>query len=293
MTSTATISQPNPERWAFFLGPDKSGSSWIQDVLLAHPEVAVPAAKDLYYFDRYFSRGATWYRSQFPVDNGTKVCVEVCHDYLFKADAVGRLADFARASTLLVCARHPVDRAVSAYLYMRRQGRISGSFSEALRHVDELVEHARYGEHLSRWSQQFPMERIHVLDFDQLARDPNGFAVQLFDAIGVSPLTLSEDLVQPKRVASGARFQAIASIGKCAANVLRSARGERLLARVKNNAHVERAIFRSLAADEVPVVTGNDRCYIRSELENDALLLDSMCGSTFHTQWWGGTGRDG
>ncbi len=48
-----------------YIGPDKAGSSWLHEVLLIHPQVYMPVAKDLYFFDRYYDRGMSWYLSQF------------------------------------------------------------------------------------------------------------------------------------------------------------------------------------------------------------------------------------
>ncbi len=47
------------------LGPSKSGSTWLHEVLIGHPEVYLSQAKDLYFFNRYYDRGPGWYRAQF------------------------------------------------------------------------------------------------------------------------------------------------------------------------------------------------------------------------------------
>ena len=47
------------------IGPSKSGSTWLHEVLIGHPEVYLSQAKDLYFFNRYYDRGPGWYRAQF------------------------------------------------------------------------------------------------------------------------------------------------------------------------------------------------------------------------------------
>lgn len=32
-----------------FIGPDKSGSSWLYNIFKAHPEIFVPEIKDIYF----------------------------------------------------------------------------------------------------------------------------------------------------------------------------------------------------------------------------------------------------
>ena len=48
-----------------YIGPDKAGSSWLHEVLIRHEQVFMPDAKDLYFFDRYYDRGVSWYATQF------------------------------------------------------------------------------------------------------------------------------------------------------------------------------------------------------------------------------------
>ena len=47
------------------IGPDKAGSSWLHEVLIRHQQIFMPEAKDLYFFDRYYDRGLSWYLGQF------------------------------------------------------------------------------------------------------------------------------------------------------------------------------------------------------------------------------------
>lgn len=274
--------------WAFFLGPDKAGSSWIHEALAAHPRIVVPQAKDLFFFDRFSSRGIRWYLSHFEVSTSTKVCAEVCHDYLFDADAARRLADFAPRAKLLVCVRDPADRAVSSFLYMTRQGRVSGLFSEALRQVDELTDHGRYGEHLTNWLRFFPVEQLTVFDFEELRADPNGFATKLFEAVGVEPLSdLPARLHGTVRAASLPRSKVLALIGKKAANGLRQLRAESLLSRLKSVPAIESSLFRRLSSDERPPILPSDRVLLRQRLGDDTRTLDRILNSSYYEQWWG------
>ena len=70
-----------------YVGPDKAGSSWLHEVLLKHPDVYLTPAKDLYFFDRYYDRGSSWYAAQFRDARQEKIVGEVCQDYLFHPEA--------------------------------------------------------------------------------------------------------------------------------------------------------------------------------------------------------------
>jgi len=74
------------------IGPSKSGSTWLHEVLIGHPEVYLTQAKDLYFFNRYYDRGPGWYRSQFrSVQREHKIIGEVCPDYLSCGEAPERI----------------------------------------------------------------------------------------------------------------------------------------------------------------------------------------------------------
>src|SRR5437868_1940103 len=132
-----------------FIGPDKSGSTWLSEILRQHPACFVPPLKDIYFFDRYYDRGLSWYLSQFDgAPASARAVGELSHDYLFSTQAADRIRNDLSGVSLLVCLREPVERTFSHYLYMVRSGRTTESFEDALEHFPELVENSRYATHL-------------------------------------------------------------------------------------------------------------------------------------------------
>jgi Sulfotransferase family len=272
--------------WGFFIGPDKAGSSWMQAVLQRHPTVTVPISKDLHFFNRFHRRGIDWYLRQFEPDHQTTTAVEVCHDYLFDGETIARIVDAFPNAKLVVCARHPAERAVSSYLYMVRQGRTRLDLSTALREIDELVDHGRYHAHLSTVLEHVGRDQVAVLDFAQLSDDPAAFKTNLLAGLGADPQPLSPEDLEPVRVAARPRSFAAARSAKLGAGLLRRLRAEAVLGRLKSNRVVERTLFRSLRADERPVLSSGDLCYLRTLLEPDTRALDAMLGTRFRQDWW-------
>jgi hypothetical protein len=276
-----------PARWSLYIGPDKAGSSWMHRLVSWHEQVASPHAKDLFFFDRFFERGEDWYFRQFPVDAKTTTCVEICHDYLYSVEAADRIAATLGAPRLIVCARDPVDRAVSAYHYLYRQGRIRSDFSTAIREVDELIGHGQYARHIDRYLQRHRLEQFRVLDFAQLGADPHGFAQELFRAIGVDvPVLVPEDLLSVARPAAEPKSPKVAAFGKRTAEAMRRMRMERAVGVLKTSPVVEKALFRPLAAEDRAEVSPEDREYLAEHLVDDARRLDELFGSSFATRWW-------
>ena len=155
-----------------YIGPDKAGSSWLHDVLIAHPQVFMTPAKDLYFFDRYFDKGLDWYAAHFEKATDELVVGEVCQDYLFHPEAAERIRGVLTDPRFMVTLRDPVDRAFSSYLYMLKMGQQPGTFAAALRSRPELLDHGRYGSGLDRFADRFGDESLYVAVFDDLAGRP-------------------------------------------------------------------------------------------------------------------------
>jgi len=86
-----------------YIGPDKAGSSWLHEVLIRHDDIFMPPAKDLYFFDRYYSRGLAWYLDQFEAAGGRhKIVGEVCQDYLFHPESPARIRESLADARLMV-----------------------------------------------------------------------------------------------------------------------------------------------------------------------------------------------
>jgi len=106
-----------------YIGPDKSGSTWLYSILNAHPQCFVPVLKDIYFFDRYYDKGWNWYSAFFEqTPKNVNVRGELSHDYLFSKLAAERIKSDLPSIKLLSILRNPVDRAYSHYLYLLTTG---------------------------------------------------------------------------------------------------------------------------------------------------------------------------
>lgn len=273
------------ERWGLFLGPDKAGSSWLQRFLAWHPQASVPVAKELFFFDRYYDRGWTWYDRQFP--RAGEIRIEVCHDYLFSHEAARRVSRDLPDARLVVSARHPVKRAVSAHQYMVRQGRASEDLEASIRTIAELVDHGRYGHHLENWAQHVSTNRLHLLDFSRLVADTLGYAHDVCEVFGLEWVDPPDQILAPTRRASSARWQPLATAGKKTAGALRALRLQGLIGRLKDDAGLERILFREGPRYDAATLSPSLLAQLEEELRPDARTVDDRFGTDFETQWWG------
>lgn len=258
-----------------YIGPDKSGSTWLYNILRQHPECYVPSIKDIYFFDRHFDRGMDWYERFFaacPPD--VHACGELSHDYLFSPLAAQRIRDTIPTVRLLTTLRDPAARTFSHYLHLVRSGRTRLPFRAALQQFPELVRNSRYAEHLREYLARFPREQIVVTFFEDLVRDPVQFAHQIFESLGLSFVT-SIDYHRRVMPASKPRSFVLARLAKTAANQARNLGLERLLGSIKHSRLAD-MLYRPYAPTERPRLQPEDRAQLVALCHDDVACLEQI-----------------
>ena len=268
------------------LGPGKSGSTWLHEVLIKHPEVFLTEAKDLYFFSRYYSRGSEWYAAQFSAATADqRVVGEVCPDYLVCAEAPQRVAaTLGPGVSLMVTLRDPVSRAFSSYLYLRKHGLAADTFRETLTRTPELIGEGRYGTLLTGYLRYFAQEQFHVATFDQLQADPQGFLDDVTRWLGIGAQPLDPELVQPRLPASAARFQPLATLAQRGADWIREHDGAKVVGRVKRSPLVQRTLYRPLGESR-PSVSDEDAAFIRETLAPEMATVEELFDVKVTTMW--------
>ncbi|MEI2808875.1 MAG: sulfotransferase domain-containing protein [Nocardioides sp.] len=268
-----------------FIGPDKAGSTWLHEKLIRHPEVFLSPAKDLYFFDRYYDRGMAWYADQFKGARDDHAIVgEVCQDYLFHAEAAGRIAKELGPVKTMVSLRDPVERAWSSWLYARKHGMWPEDFLTAVQTVPELLDHSRYATGLDRFGDHFDRDSILIAVFDDLGADPQAFLDNVTDFLAISRLPLSEEEQQPTLAAAEARSVTVAHAIRRTADVIRERGGAKVIGAVKRNPLVHRVLYRPIDKAAVrPDPAAVD--YIRTALADEVSRLDSDWGQDVARRW--------
>ena len=275
--------QPN----FLYVGPDKAGSSWLHEVLLAHPQVFMPEAKDLYFFDRYYDRGLSWYLGLFsPAGPQHRVVGEVCQDYLFDPRAAGRIEESLGSGVrTMVTLRDPADRAWSSYLYALKQGEQHGTFLEAL---DEpglrLIEHGRYATSLAPYLERFGRANVHIAVFDDLVADPQRFLDELLVFLRIDPLVLTPAQLAAQLPAGKARSVLLARAARKASDLARARGAANVIGRVKRSPFVQKALYTPLA-DGKPVMGEAEREAVQRALAAEVAELDRLFGLRLAERW--------
>jgi hypothetical protein len=268
------------------IGPSKSGSTWLHEVLILHPEIYLSQAKDLYFFSRYYDRGPGWYRAQFrDAQKEHKVIGEVCPDYLACAEAPERIrACLGPDVRLMVTLREPTSRAFSSYLYLLKHGQAAPTFRETALTDPDLLNEGRYATHLRRYLSYFDRASLNMALFDDLEADPQAFLDGVTSWLGVARQEAGQELLQARLPASKARWLPLAVLAKRGANMARHLDGAELVGRLKRSPLVQRMLYQPLG-DGRPTMSADDIAFVREQLDEEIAAVENEFGIPLRRRW--------
>lgn len=216
------------------IGTEKGGTTWLYDVLRAHPNLFLPDVKEIHYFNRfdsngreidnYLRRGPDWYGAHFDGAPPGVLRGEATPLYLSDPVAATRIREALPDGRFIVLLRDPVDRFRSHYRMARAKGHVTASVEELIDAASpEFLGRGLYHHHLSRWLDLFDRDRFLILSYEDVARAPAGVLRKTAAWLGVDagPL-LSAAPERRRNAASGYRSARLYNFGVKAARTLRS-----------------------------------------------------------------------
>lgn len=107
-----------------FVGPQRTGTTWIYEYLRARGDVALPKdVKETWFFSHFFEKGVNWYASHFTSQKPSNCVVEVDPTLFSHPEAPKRVYDVLGSDVTIICTlRDPVKRSISHYLHAKRYG---------------------------------------------------------------------------------------------------------------------------------------------------------------------------
>lgn len=210
------------------IGPQRTGSTWLDEQLRRHPQLTFPTSvKETYFFDRHWTRGLDDYRSQFPP--GSSSWAEIGPSYFDHEEAPSRIATAAPGVRVVATLRDPVDRAVSLWQHHLRKGRVGRDFWSAAEQVPSILGAGEYAGHLPRWHEAVGTNNLLVVLMDDIRRDPQAVLDQITAFVELSHLDASREAKKRVNAASSPRFPLVAKAAARAVTALRDARLHRLV----------------------------------------------------------------
>lgn len=258
-----------------YVGPDKSGSSWLFKVLDSHPECFVPDCKDIYYFDKYYHRGEDWYLGFFR-DAGAqaKAIGEISHGYLYEPEGPKRIYSAFPHMKVIATLRNPVERSISHYFYLKSGGLVNTDLRSAVQERPGIINSSLYHAPVERFLSVFPREQLHIAFFELLKQDPREFAHRIFRFLDIAQVDCL-DFNKRVREARKPRNVALARAMKLGAIKARDMGLTRLVGRIKNSELVEK-LYTPLDKQEKALISAEDRAWLLEHFLEDIDRLETL-----------------
>ena len=215
------------------IGAAKSGTTSLYEYLIQHPSIAPAVGKEVYFFDKKYSKGINWYKSFFPFkinkifsekfDNKKFLTGEATPRYLYHPHTPKRVFDIIPQVKLIVLLRNPIDRAYSHYQMEVAVGNEELSFEDAIDNEENRIRddmkkmesnenfysvnfyrksyltRGIYVNQLKRWFEYFPKEQFFILKSEDFySKTPEAYN-QVLDFLNLSKFELDSFKPYKKR----------------------------------------------------------------------------------------------
>jgi len=202
-------------------GAPKCGTSSLFSWLADHPEACGSTVKETFYLmdeghplrrkhSNYQAHGLAGYQSYFHKTADHRIVFEATTHYLYQQTALEVLSNLDPLPQIVFLLRKPSDRVYSSFQYSKHNlgnvdrevsfaqfvndvrnpsensafDQYAGESAYVLKHD---IQYSRYIEYISRWISRCGSDRIHVLLFEELKREPRRFMQQLARRLGIDP----------------------------------------------------------------------------------------------------------
>lgn len=189
------------------IGAMKAGTTSLFRLLAQHPAICTTGAhhpgvsytKEINYFSHIYRKAHTplHYDWRFPFDAGRHAwTLDVSPNYAKWPASRGvapRIASLGGETRLAYILREPIDRIES---HLAHNLHVRGE----AKHLSHCIRTSRYAMQLDKFTAHFGRERILLLDFEQLQRDPNAIAAQLCDFLDIPRFTARAEIHNRRRI---------------------------------------------------------------------------------------------
>jgi len=180
------------------IGAQRSGTTWIYEMLKAHPQICMSPEKEVNFFNYHYHNGIRWYEKFFEDCHKDKKIGEYSPTYLSDDPVAERIHQTVPDARLIISLRNPVDQIYSRYLYRVSRQRYEGSFENVLKEDSSLIENALYYKHIEKFLARFDRNQILILIYEDLSNDAAGFLQSIYRFLDIDinfvPLNLNEKI---------------------------------------------------------------------------------------------------
>lgn len=248
---TQAVSDPRDRPSApvefFFVGPGKTGTSWLYEFLGRHDLVCVPSLKEPYLVDKDRREQERLLRALWSDDRRK---ADFSNTYSANPENPSRILEHNPAARVIITTRRPSRRIASHYSHEISRGAPDVGLARYLDDGDpmRMVERSDYQQIVDRYLALIPLERVLVLPLEELQHDAESYVRRMSEFLGVPPISLTEEDRAPVRVRAAPRSHVVGRVAGGLSGWLREHGHARALGTLKRSASLDRLVFRSDAS---------------------------------------------
>ncbi len=266
--------------FVFFMGPQRSGTSWLDRYLRSRDDVCLPDdVKEVFFFDRDFDKGIGSYAAHFHPNDAHKIITEISTTSFDHELAPKRLFDVFGQDVKLVCPlRNPIVRSYSLYLHYLRYGIVTGSLKEACEQHPQILDSSRYADNIKRWLKFYDLNNINFVYQEDLESDQDLYIHEICDILDIPFVPLPIELRARFNVTTFSNFGRVAGYAQRFADWLRQHRLYFLINFAKALG-MKRLIFGKEEPDAVKnEMPAEDAMFLQEQLGQEIEKFETLVG---------------
>ncbi len=221
------------------VGAPKCGTTSLYHYLRQHPEVYLPARKELHYFTRelllrdtagpgdgavlrHLCPTSEAYAAEFSAAGTATALGDISPSYFDFPEVAGQMRRELGDPRIVILLRDPIAKAFSQYMHLVRDGRETLAFHDALRAeadrtargwslIWRYAASSIYAERVRRYLDTFGPERVRIFLFEEFSREPQAVLDELWRFLEVDP-GVRADTSQVFNASSRPRSRALAGL---------------------------------------------------------------------------------
>lgn len=169
------------------MGPQRSGTSWIDRYLRSRGDVCLPSGvKEAFYFDRHYDRGIDFYRDHFRPTTAHRLMAEISTTVFDTPGAAKRVYNIFGHDIRLLCPlRHPITRSYSLYCHYKRYGLVVGTLQQACAQNPQILTSSYYARHLQKWLSVYDKKNIHFVFQEDMESSLAAYVTAICNALQI------------------------------------------------------------------------------------------------------------
>lgn len=254
------------------VGPGRTGTSWLREMLEKHPDVALSTVKETEYYSNNSEKKMSWYLSHFP-DTSARAVGEISSMYYVDSSIAERIkADFPDAK-IIFAIRDPKELLESFFKFGVRRGVAKPNLADALHEPIGIYMGTGYKHRLrnntlvpsdkvtlldsvmlSKWLKHFLIcfgkNNVFIFDFSRISSDSTNLLKELYEFLNVDSSFTPSGADEVVNQSASPRNKLIAKLAHRTAFTLRKLGMYKLLSALHKSRLVKLLLFRNSTPSE-------------------------------------------